>query len=57
MSDGPDKVVNLVGKKLEAGGLTEDALALEFTKADRTHAATVEQWDHDPRIFNTGGNQ
>lgn len=27
----------------------------KLAKADRTHAATVEQWDHDPMIFNTGG--
>ena len=28
----------------------------KLAKADRVHAAEVEQWDHDPWIFNTGGN-
>ena len=122
MSDGENKVVQLVEQRLEASGFTEDALALEFThqhgedlryvaawsrwlmwdghrwdfdetihvfelareicraaatraktgqktlakantvagveklaKADRTHAGTVDQWDAEPWIFNTGG--
>ena len=28
----------------------------KLTKADRTHAATVDQWDCEPWTFNTGGN-
>ncbi len=28
----------------------------KLAKADRVHAAEVGQWDHDPRIFNTGGS-
>ena len=123
MTDGSDKVVKLIKQNLEAGGFTEDALALEFThqhgedlrfvaawgkwlqwddcqwsfdqtkhvfdlarqicreaaakansgqktvakaatvagveklaKADRTHAATVDQWDHEAWTFNTRGN-
>ena len=123
MNDDGDKIVMLTEQKLEAGGFTEDALALEFTrqhgehlryvaawnrwlmwdgrrwdfdetvnvfdlaraicreaaaksnkpqktlgkattvagveklaKADRTHAATVDQWDSEPLILNTGGD-
>ena len=120
MSGDGDKIVMLTEQKLEAGGFTEDALAIEFArqhgehlrylaawnrwlmwdgcrwnvdktihvfdlarricreaaakankpqktlgksttvagveklaKADRTHGATVEQWDSNPWTFNT----
>jgi putative DNA primase/helicase len=123
MSNGDNKVVELIQQKLESSGFTEDALAMEFTRqhgedlrrvdgwgkwlewdgnrwafdqtvnvfdlarricreaagkatsppkalskattvaaveklarADRQHAAIVDQWDQEPWTFNTGSN-
>ncbi len=45
MSDGENKVVQLVQQNLEASGFTEDALALEFTRQHGDRLRYVAAWN------------
>ena len=45
MSGDGDKIVMLTEQKLESGGFTEDALAIEFTRQHGEHLRYVAAWN------------